>query len=394
MRASAILQARLRDGAEIVHAKQWRALWRAVTGLLEGGQLWLTALGRSLPGKTGDKHRIKAVDRLLGSPALQGATVQLYAIWARFLLRRIHRPIIIVDWTGGGSSAFYILSAQLCFRGRAIPIYSRTFPVKRKCSPKAEGEFFAELVAVVPRRCRPIVVTDAGFLFEWFETVRAAGWDYIGRLRNGSYVSYRDQWLKFADLHKLAGKKPQSLGICKIRKNDSCEHRLVLSRKPVLKGRHRITFLGTKGRKTADRQRSEAAREPLLLATSLTERAIAIVGIYATRMQIEETFRDLKSHRYGWSLEDVRCKTPARVNVLLLVAALGTVVMHVIGLAVRNLGLDRSLQANTERKRTVFSTFFLAKLVLRRGVPAPITRSKLRIALDQLLGLLAHATSS
>ncbi len=169
MRASAMLQAKLRDGAEIVHAKQWAALWRAVAGLLGGGQLWLTALGRSLPGKTGDKHRIKAVDRLLGSPAIQRATVQLYAVFARFLLRQIRRPVILIDWTGGGSSAFYILSAQLCFRGRAIAIYSRTFPVKRKCSPKAEREFLAELLAVMPRRCTPIVVTDAGFLFEWFE---------------------------------------------------------------------------------------------------------------------------------------------------------------------------------------------------------------------------------
>src|SRR5688500_3492895 len=109
MRASAILQASLRDGAEIVHAKQWSALWRAVTGLMDGGQLWLTALGRSLPGATADKHRIKAADRLLGSAAIQRALPKIYAVLATFLLRRIRRPVILIDWTGGGSSAFYIL---------------------------------------------------------------------------------------------------------------------------------------------------------------------------------------------------------------------------------------------------------------------------------------------
>jgi hypothetical protein len=84
MRASAILQARLRKGAEIVHVKQWAALWRAVTGLIGGGQLWLTALGRSLPGITADKHRIKAADRLLGSPTIQRAVPKLYGVLAEF----------------------------------------------------------------------------------------------------------------------------------------------------------------------------------------------------------------------------------------------------------------------------------------------------------------------
>ena len=393
MRAMTILQSRLRDGAEILHAKQWAALWRAVAGLLDGGQLWLTALGRSLPGQTGDKHRIKAVDRLLGSPAIQAAMVQLSGVLAGFLLRKIRRPIILVDWTGGGSSAFYILSAKLCFRGRALSIYSRTFPVKRKCSPKAEREFLAELVTVMPARCSPIIVTDAGFLFEWFESVRAVGWDFVGRLRNWSFVLYRGRWVTFEDLHALAGKKPKSLGVCKVRQTDPCEHRLVLSKTPKLKGRHRITFNGTKGRNTADRQRSEAAREPLLLATSLNDSSVAVVHIYCQRMQIEETFRDLKSHRYGWSLEDVRCRSAARIDVLLLIAALAAVVMHMIGLAARKMGLDRSMQANTERKRSVFSTFFLAKLTTRPGRHAPIPSSQLHAALIQLRQLLAQASA-
>lgn len=390
MRASAILQARLRDGSKIVHLKQWAALWRGVSGALGGGQLWLTALGRSLPGETCDKHRIKAADRLVGSPALQQAKVQLYAVLARFLLRHIRRPVILVDWTGGGSSAFYILSAQLCFQGRALSIYSRTFPVKRKCSPKAEREFLAELVAVIPRHCSPILVTDAGFLFGWLHAVRAAGWDYIGRLRNGTRVHHEGRWVKYEELHTLAGKKPKNLGTCQLRKTNSCEHRLVLSSKRKLKGRHRITFNGTKGGNTADRQRGDAARQPLLLATSLSDRSRDVVAMYSMRMQIEETFRDLKSHRYGWSLEDVRCRTAPRIDVLLLVAALAAVAMHVVGLAARRLGLARGLQANTERKRQVFSTFFLAKLIISRRRLSSITDSDLRKALTQLRCLLAQ----
>jgi hypothetical protein len=390
MRASAILQARLRHGAKIVHAKQWASLWRAVHGLMEGGHLWLTGLGRTLPGATADKHRIKAVDRLLGSPAIQRATIELSATLAAFLLRQIRRPVILVDWTGGGSSAFYILSASLAFCGRSLPLWSRTFTVDRKCSPKAEREFLNELAAIVPRRCRPILVTDAGFLCEWFNAVQDIGWDFIGRLRGTMHVRWQEQWLSLEQIHALAGKKTKSLGVCALRRNTPQPRRVVLSRKPQLKGRHRITFNGTKGQRTADRQRSAAAREPLVLATSLNDRVDSVVATYSLRMQIEEGFRDLKSHRYGWSLEDVRCRSPRRVDVLLLVASLATVAMHMIGFAARKLDLQRGLQANTERKRPVFSTFFLAKLTMRRGLQVLISRAALCSALALIFQLLSQ----
>jgi len=394
MRASSILQDQLREGAKIVHAKQWSALWRAVTGLVQGGHLWLTALGRSLPGATTDKHRIKAADRLLGNAAIQRALPKLYAVLAALLLRRIRRPIILIDWTGGGSSAFYILCASLCFRGRALPLWSRTFPVKRKCSPKAEHEFLMDLVGLLPRHCCPILVSDAGFHREWFDAVRRVGWDFIGRLRGRKKALRNGQLLTLEELHGLAGKRPKCLGLCDLRSrrnNTPLPFRLVLSAKPKVKGRHRITSLGTKGRCTADRQRSAAAREPLLLITSLSERAKVIVATYRTRMQIEETFRDFKSHRYGWSLEDVRCRTPARVDVLLLIGALATVAMHMIGLAARQRKLDRGLQANTQRKRPVFSTFFLAKLVIRCGLQVEIPSNLLRAALAQIQRLSEQA---
>lgn len=396
MRACAILQAQLREGAEILHLKQWAALWRAVTGLLEGGQLWLTALGRSLPGATADKHRIKAVDRLLGSAALQRAVPKLYAALATVLLRRIRRPIILIDWTGGGSSAFYILSAALPFAGRALPLLSRTFPLARKCSPKAEQEFLLELAKLIPAHCHPILVTDAGFHTGWFDEIERLRWHYIGRIRGRKKVLRNDILLPLEDLHALAGKKAKSLENCFLRSIRNMVHRpfrLVLSAKPKLKGRHRITTLGTKGRNTADRQRSAAAREPLLLVTSLTEPAKVIVAMYSNRMQIEETFRDFKSHRYGWSLEDMRCKSPARVDTLLLIAALATVAMHLIGLAAFQCRLNRALQANTERRRRVFSTVFLARLVIRNGLHSEISHSHLRDALEQLNKITARAAT-
>jgi hypothetical protein len=45
------------------------------------------------------------------------------------------------------------------------------------------------------------------------------------------------------------------------------------------------------------------------------------VQLYRQRMQIEETFRDLKCHRWGFGLRYARCNSAARLEVLLLLGA-------------------------------------------------------------------------
>jgi hypothetical protein len=65
--------------------------------------------------------------------------------------------------------------------------------------------------------------------------------------------------------------------------------------------------------------------------------------------------------------------------------------MHMIGFAARQRNLDRGLQANTQRSRPVFSTFFLAKLVIRRGLQVKIPSSLLRASLVQIQRLSEQA---
>lgn len=104
--------------------------------------------------------------------------------------------------------------AALRFHGRALALYCRTFPTKRKCSPKAEHEFLLELAQIIPSHCSPILVTDAGFLAKWFHAVAEIGWDFVGRLRGRRRILMGDDWLRLEDLHALAGRKPKDLGIC------------------------------------------------------------------------------------------------------------------------------------------------------------------------------------
>jgi len=144
-------------------------------------------------------------------------------------------------------------------------------------------------------------------------------------------------------------------------------YRLVLSAQPKLKGRKRINTLGVPGRKKVDRDCSKAAREPWLLATSLDSNAAFVVQLYSLRMQIEQSFRDSKSYRYGWALNLVKSASTARIEVLLLLAALASVVTQTVGRAAARCGLQRLFQANTIRIRRVFSFFVLGLLVIRTG---------------------------
>jgi hypothetical protein len=50
-------------------------------------------------------------------------------------------------------------------------LYSRVFPFRKYNSPGAHREFLDGLARVLPKGCRPIIVTDAGFRGPWFRDV-------------------------------------------------------------------------------------------------------------------------------------------------------------------------------------------------------------------------------
>ena len=385
MRALEILQEELADSLGFLHSKRLHALWRLVDGLLRGQQLWLTELGRNLPGACSVKHRIKAVDRFVGSAAMQRATAKVYCALASFLLRSTKRPVVLVDWTGG-ESGLWLLSAKIAFAGRALSILSRSYPERKKANPDVEREFLQELKEILPRGCRPVLVTDAGFLFKWFDSVREMGWDYVGRIRlkkTGLFIGGR--WMQLGAAYELARQKARSFGTIPVGKNNPRTHHVVVSAKPKPKRRQRLGRKGKPLNGGVARACRAAAREPLMLVTSLSDRPRAVVDIYRLRMQVEETFRDLKSHRYGWSTRHIRTSSSCRFDLLLLIGALAAVAMHLIGVSIRGRRIAHGLQANTERRRKVFSSFFLGRLVITQNLEAALPEQTLRTKLGSLV---------
>lgn len=343
MHASRILRRCLSSVLAPMHAARATRLLGAVEALVAGRRLTLTDLARSWPGATWMHAPLKALDRLLSNRRLHATVLPLHQAMATWLLRGMTHPLVLVDWADlKGDGRWAVLRAAVPVGGRALTLYEQIFPLKRMNQPQAQREFLHQLNRVVPGSVTPIIVTDAGFRSDWLRAVQALGWSSIGRLRNNTQVKTRRQrhWRPCSSLHPTASATALDLGTRLIVKGDPFSCRLVLVRRPH-KGRDQLNRKGKPQQASYTNKVRKSAREPWLLVTSLTAHTHAaheVVAAYAKRMQIEEAFRDLKSHRYGAAFEDSLTRTSERLTVLLLLHALATFAAWLMGLAVHITG--------------------------------------------------------
>lgn len=111
-------------------------------------------------------------------------------------------------------------------------------------------------------------------------------------------------------------------------------------------------------------------------------------------MKIEETFRDTRNHRFGWSFEDARSQSNERILVLLMVAVLGVTAITLLGQAAESQGLERNFQANrTTRARRVLSLFYLGRNVLNRGEDTAFSSHELLSRFDEIKNRIAALES-
>ncbi len=352
-----------------MHKCRREAVFAAVGAALEGQSLAVSALGRGLNGLTDEKHQIKRMDRLLSNSHLQAERVSIYSAVAKLMLGAATRPVIAVDWSDlDGSKRHYLLRASLVIEGRSLTLYEEVHTLSGKDKRVTHKRFLGRLQAIVPATAQPVLVSDAGFRTPWFRQVLALGWDYVGRVRNRHLVR-RDPceaWFDAKILYARATTKAKDLGDIELTRSNPLGARLVVVRQPK-RGRSKWTLAGQRARSKRSEQHAAREREPWLLVTSLSSqsaRAKRVVSIYAGRMQIEESFRDLKSERFGLGFEVSRSRITQRIAVLLLIALLALLVAWIVGTCVENNNQQRRYQANTERRRRVLSVIYLGRRAL------------------------------
>jgi hypothetical protein len=368
MQAKQVLHNVLRETCSDMHKVRRNALAATVMAALEGQSLTVTHLGRAIRSDAQERHCIKRADRLLSNGHLHMAYLDIYACITRWLIGSQTRPVIVVDWSDMDEcKRHYLLRASIPLQGRSLTLYEEVHTVKTKDKPKTHLAFLRKLHAMVPVPCCPIIVSDAGFRVPWFKQVESFGWDWVGRVRHRNWISFDDaNWVMCPSLHPKATSTPKALGEATLTRSNPHTCRLVLY-KGKAKGRVHLTRLGEQARSSHSRKHARAQREPWLLATSLaqgTGLAKKAVKIYRLRMQIEEAFRDLKSTRFGLSLELHLTYQVKRLQVLLLIATLALLVAWLIGKATELTGQHRQYQANTVKNRMVLSTIFIGLRVI------------------------------
>lgn len=349
MRATGVLQKCLSDCLGAMHAARSRVLLLAVEALLVGRHLTLMDVARSWPGAERVRAPLKALDRLLSNRHLHAERERVYANMAHWLLRGA-RPVIVIDWSDlKADKAWCLLRAAVPVGGRTLPVLDMVFPGREAGSPVAEQRFLQRLKQIVPETVTPLVVTDAGFRSPWFRAVSQLGWSWLGRLRHNTLVKPttahdKHDWVPSRMLYELTGGAPRDLGLMDTARDNPWVCRVVLYRKAA-KGRKHRSRRGEVVRGTQSRQAAARERDPwlLLASPSLQLSARQLVALYARRMQIELSFRDLKSHRYGQGFEDSLTRAGKRIEILLLVNALAAFACWLAGMASEATGMARWL---------------------------------------------------
>jgi len=380
MHALVIVQQLLRSCCPHIHAVRLTVILAAVAAAVRSRRLTLTELGRALIGTAHVKHSIKRVDRLLGNRHLAAERFDLYQALARRLVGALAQPLIVVDWTDlSPDRRWQLLRAALPIGGRCLTLYEEVHPLTRFGNPRVHRAFLQKLKALLPQGVKPILITDAGFRAPWFKAVNRLGWHWIGRIRNRDYLCPHggQTWVGCKTLYALAGARPQALGPYQVVRSNPVACQLFLIKRPR-KHRIRKSVFGEPVRSNQSLKQARAQREPWLLAAapSLSHlKAVHIINHFATRMQIEESFRDLKCPRYGWSFSLNLSRSRERLAILLLIALLAFFVLWLIGQQALARGLQFHYQSNTRRTRPVLSVFNLACLIVRRTVDQLLPRA-------------------
>jgi len=342
----------------------------AIESAMSGGALSVTGLGRNINNKALEKHRIKRIDRLCGNVKFQREINSIYHQLCGLLIGRLQHPVIHIDWSDmDDRKGHFLIRASLGAQGRSLTLYEEIHSLKTKEKPGTHHAFMTKLKSLLPRNTTPIIVTDAGFRIPWFQLVSALGWDYVGRVRNRTHCQeFTDDfkgdpteghWFPIKALYQFATQKTKDLGRYWLGEKAQMTTRMVVLRRQP-KSRMDKTVNGERARRSKQSLScAEREKEPWLLATSLSPQNASpkkIAQIYATRMQIEESFRDMKS---GLQMNVCGTRNMKRLEVLLIIAAMAQYLLYWLGLAVKEAGKHWQYQVNSIKTRNILSCQFI-----------------------------------
>ena len=366
MRTNEIVSRIIADCKNIMHITRWQRLVDLSNAAVNGQALALTQLALGSASNTTVRHRVKAVDRLLGNPAFAAEHLDIYRLLAARWLTGASPLLIVVDWSSlSADMQWHWLRASVVVEGRSITLYEEVHARRHLASYAVHRCFLERLACVLPaQRSAPIILTDAGFRGTWFSLVKAQGWDWVGRIRNREFVcrvppcqgeaasKKSPLWFPAKTLYVDACATSEDLGLFDSTRNRPQRSRLVRVKRLPAGRKHRYPS-GKEQRHSQSKKIAAAAREPWLLSCSsglAHFSAEAIVQLYAQRMKIEQGFRDTKNERLGLGLTRSLSHGQRRLEALLLIGHIADIAKRLIGEAAKSMQLQLELISRKQAK--------------------------------------------
>lgn len=369
MDAIDLLHTHLMEECPFIHGKRLQAVIDAACSLQKKQNLSLTGIGKGLTGNSSLKHKIKKIDRLEGNKYLYEEIGSIYRGLSSFLFQYLtHQkdtPILIDLCYLKDAHDIQMLSAEIALQGRSIPVYREVFE-SGGFSGRARS-FLQGLMHCLPKENVVIFIMDAGFGEDWLKEIESLGWFWLTRIRQGKMLklSLNEEWMTIKECSSQIEEKTKSYNQAFIMKEHHRACRVITTRKTPGKKRNLSTT--PRNDKAGSNHYRRLAQEPWVLATNLPKErfsATKIVAYYSKRMQIEQSFRDIKSHQFGLSARYAHTKSIYRWGVKMLLAALVQLMFWIIGVIAHSQNYQRVFQANTVRDKKVFSYFYLGKLMV------------------------------
>lgn len=352
-----------------IHVNRLQAVMDVAAGLTRSKRLTIVEMGKHLISETDIKYRVKKVDRLLGNKNLYSELDILYAGLSRYVFKYLtqdtYSPIVIDLCFLKDTHDIQMLSAEVATQGRTIPLYREVF--KKGELKGREKDFISKLSNCIPNDRDTLIIMDAGFGDDWFDAIESQGWYWLVRARKGKYIklSDKDDWEAASNLFSQAGARAKCYENAYITKSHSRPCRVIM-KKGITKSKRKTPTKLPRNYNAANGGYQRIAKEPWILATNLPKiyDTTKILNAYKKRMQIEESFRDIKSTRYGLGGRYIQTRCIYRWGVAMLLAAIAQITLWVIGVIGHSQGFQKIFQVNTVRDKKQFSYFYLGQLIV------------------------------
>ncbi len=314
------------------HKKRVQSLAYAALGIVASGSLIIHRIGRGMSEifNLSDKHAIKQVDRLLSNEKLKLENIAPH--WVSYLIGSRKEIMMTLDWTDFDKDKHATLSLNLVTsHGRATPLLWKTVDKNtlKNHRNQYEDELLLQVRKYLPESVHVTLLADRGFcdikLLEFID--QELQFDYIIRMRANILVENSQEATKPASQWIGSAGKTKTIRGAKITRQKYSV--------PVVACKH-----------------SNRMKEPWCIASSREDLSGSwIVKWYEKRWGCEPQFRDTKDLHFGMGLSATSIKDVARRDRLLLIHAIATVVLTLLGAAGEQIGLDKYLKSNTSKKR-------------------------------------------